>query len=62
MNVVTERTVSPRSNAESALRAIQSPSHIPNTAPMTFAIVNRVRVRGRRSPMMSATAKEPSFA
>ena len=55
MKVVMDRTVNPRSNEESALRAIHRPSQMPKTAPITFAIVNRIRVRGKRSPMMSTT-------
>ena len=60
MNVVTERTVSPRSKAESAFRAIQRPSQIPNTAATMFATVNRTSVRGRRSKMIAPTSREPS--
>src|SRR5438445_4560613 len=59
MNVVTESTVMPRSKTVSARRAIQRPSQIPNTAATAFATVKSVRVRGSRSPMMSATEWDP---
>src|SRR5438309_11108066 len=59
-NVVTERTVIPRSKGERAFLAIHKPSQMPTTAATTFATVNNTKLLGSLSKMIAETAGEPS--